>query len=142
MNSSETVTQGDLLVGVRLDDELGNGDRVEPRRVFPAVPIIWSQIFNQADSISGDGGRISVWQAQIPDCYRNSVEVDSAITGNLGWAQSLVVEEFDGAAAVANTVPPAFAHGAVGTSPSVNITSQSSGSWTRRSGSTQNRRPR
>jgi hypothetical protein len=84
---------------------------------------------NQADSISGDGGRISVWQAQVPDCPRAFLDVQSAITGNLGWAQTLVVEDFNGAAAVANTVPPAFATGAVGSSPSVSITPQQTGSW-------------
>ncbi|HUA94064.1 MAG TPA: hypothetical protein VMB82_00885 [Acidimicrobiales bacterium] len=86
----------------------------------------WDKVLDQGDTVAGDGGQISVWDARATPGGSGPVTVDSAISGNGSWAQTLQVEAFTDAGGIGAT---AFASGSADQSTSVVITPQQSGSW-------------
>ncbi|HXX89177.1 MAG TPA: IPT/TIG domain-containing protein [Acidimicrobiales bacterium] len=87
----------------------------------------WTNVLNQADAVAGDGGLISVWDAQEPSTFPvPATTVVSAITGNDGWDQTLDVVAYAGAAAV---VAKGFTNGPNTSAPSLTVVPQASGSW-------------
>jgi len=89
--------------------------------------LTWSTALDQADTVTGDGGRISVWTARNTADAVVPVTVTSAISNNGSWAQTLQVEAFRHAVGIGAT---AFASGTPGgQAPNVLITPWETGSW-------------
>jgi len=85
----------------------------------------WNNVLDQRDSVVGDGGLISVWDARDAPGSTAPVSVDSAISDNGPWSQTLQVEAFQDAGGIGAT---AFASGS-GDSTAVNVTPEMTGSW-------------
>jgi len=89
--------------------------------------LTWTNVLNKADTISGDGGLISVWEAREPSTFpAPATAVVSTISGNAGWDQTLDVEAYAGASGIGAT---AFANGPKTTNPTLTLTPQQTGSW-------------
>lgn len=86
--------------------------------------LTWTNVVDDNDYVPDDGGLISVWTARDPSA--SPIAVDSAISDNGGWDQTLQVEAFAGAGGIGST---AYANGTGATQPSASFTPQAPGSW-------------
>ena len=86
--------------------------------------LTWTDVLNDSDHVPGDGGLISVWTTR--ETSTSPVTVDSAISDNGGWDQTLQVEAFAGAGGVGST---AYANGTGASLPSASLMPQAPGSW-------------
>ncbi len=120
VNNAANLTGGDLLVAyVSTTNTAGVS-------VSSSPALNWVNVTTGSDSSNGDGGLISIWEAEVPN-GTSSVAVQSSLSGNPGsWAQTLVVDEFNGASAVGETL---FATGPYTSSPSVSVPPTATGSW-------------
>lgn len=122
-SASVTLTPGspgDLLVA---SVATYNGSTVS----ISGAGLSWTKVLDQADTVTGDGGLISVWDARAPSTSPvAALTVASAISGNDGWDQTLDVTAYAGAAGVGST---AFANGPDGPPPSLTVVPQDTGSW-------------
>ena len=121
-NNYWRLTQGDLLVATV--------STVNSAAVTVSSPdhpeITFTRAFDQGDTIAGDGGRVSVWEAEIPvNDWVGSMTVTSSISGNGSWSQTLTVQELNGAAGIGAT---AFANGPRTSTPAVSLTPTQPGS--------------
>jgi len=126
-SASVTVTPtspGDLLVAyiATFNGTTFNGATVS----VSGGGLGWTNVLNQADAVTGDGGLISVWEAREPATFpAPATTVVSAISGNDGWDQTLDVVAYDGAVAVGAR---GFTSGPDSSAPTLTFVPQSSGS--------------
>lgn len=113
----EPTSSGDLLVAM-----ISTFDAATVK--VSGGGLIWTNVLNDSDQVPGDGGLLSVWDAR--DTTAAPITVDSAISGNGLWDQTLQVQAFAGAGGIGST---AYANGTGATQPSAALMPQAAGSW-------------